>query len=84
MSPSGQPRCGSLIPFEIGKSGDLVSHVYLELDGPVFVNENPDLSARTSDEMRAWKGSYSPYLGIERVQVVIGGQMIDEMYGDYM
>lgn len=83
IARSGQARCGSLMPFEIGKSGDLVSHVYLELDGPVFVNSNESVS-RTPAEQRSFKGSYSPYLGIERVQVTIGGQLIDEMYGDYM
>jgi hypothetical protein len=35
-------------------------------------------------EHAAFKGSYAPYLGIDRVQVVIGGQVIDEMFGDYM
>lgn len=85
VSMSGQARCGSLLPFEIGKSGDMVHHVYLELTGPVFENSTADASdARSEDEHAAFKGSYGPYLGIERVQVVIGGQVIDEMYGDYM
>ena len=79
----GNARCGSLMPFEIGKSGDLVSNVYLKLTGPVFTVT--DLSNnRSTTEQTAFKGSYSPYLAIERVQVVIGGQVIDEMFGDYM
>ena len=82
---SGQARCGTLMPFEIGKSGDLVHHVYLEVTGPMFENSTADLSsARDEAEHTAFKGTYSPYLGIERVQVVIGGQVIDEMFGDYM
>ena len=80
---AGQARCGSLMPFEIQKSGDLVSNVYLKLDGPVL--SVSDLSnARTESEHTAFKGSYASYLGIERVQCVIGGQVIDEMFGDYM
>lgn len=66
VSSSGQPRCGSLIPFEIGKSGDMLSHVYLELDGPVFVITD-NSNYRDVDEMKQWKSSYSPYLAIERV-----------------
>lgn len=86
ISPQGQPRCGSLIPFEISKSGDLLANVYLEVDGPIFETDTDVVLAnnRTSAEHSAFKSSYSPYLGVERVQVVIGGQVIDEMYGDYM
>lgn len=84
VTRSGQARCGSLMPFEIGKSGDLVANVYLELEGPVFEESASASVSRTDAEQTAFKSSYSPYLGIERVQVVIGGQVIDEMYGDYM
>ena len=80
----GQARCGSLMPFEIQKSGDLVSKVYLKLTGPIFTVSDTDSNNRTSSEQTAFKGSYVPYLGLERVQCVIGGQVIDEMFGDYM
>jgi hypothetical protein len=72
------------MPFEIGKSGDLVANVYLKVAGPVFTVLNTGSNNRTSAEHTAYKSSYSPYLGLERVQVTIGGQLIDEMYGDYM
>ena len=84
ISPQGQPRCGSLIPFEIGKSGDMVANVYLALDGPIFTQPATAAPARTAVEHDNFKGSYMPYLGIERVQVSIGGQVVDEMHGDYM
>lgn len=80
----GQARCGSLMPFEIGKSGDLVANVYLKLTGPVFTVLDTGSNNRTAAEHTAFKSSYTPYLGIERVQVTIGGQVIDEMFGDYM
>jgi len=72
------------MPFEIGKSGDLVANVYLKLTGPVFTVLDTGSNNRTTAEHTAFKSSYTPYLGIERVQVTIGGQVIDEMFGDYM
>lgn len=55
------------MPFEIQKSGDLVSNVYLKLTGPVLTVLDTTDNDRTDSEHTAFKGSYSPYLGIERV-----------------
>jgi hypothetical protein len=71
QSFNGNPTAGSRVTCQISRNGDLVHKLYLELDGS-FSKED---------------GAGKPGIGhaaIDKVELEIGGQLIDRQYGDWM
>ena len=86
---TGSSTWGDTIRFRINKVGDLLSHMYLVLKLPKLsvadINDcDPtDNNIRTSTLRVKW----NDYIGntiIENVILRIGGQIIDEMSGEYL
>jgi hypothetical protein len=77
---NGSPDWGKRVTATIGRNGDLISRVYLQVTLPA-VNVTGTASA-VSDQFR-WT-NYVGHVMIKEVSVDIGGQQIDRQYGDWL
>jgi len=71
QSFNGNPVAGSRVTCQISRNGDLVHKLYLELDGS-FTKEDTVGKPGVGHD------------AIDKVELEIGGQLIDRQYGDWM
>jgi hypothetical protein len=77
---NGTSDFGRRISSIISRNGDLISYVYVQVDVPELPASNGD---ENNLELYAW----TPELGhalIRSVDVLIGGQLIDRQYGEWL
>lgn len=81
----GNGNWGSTIKFTIPKDGDLLSSIYLNLKLPeISIN---DIQGIEESERENYRLKWANYIGnalIDKVILRIGGQVIDELYGNYL
>ena len=79
-----KPDFGKRVTVTIGRNGDLIGTTYLVVDLPV-IPPFIDPESKTIDERKrfAWTKKIGFAL-ISRVDVEVGGQLIDRHYGDWM
>ena len=70
QSFNGNPAAGSRVTCQISRNGDLVHKLYLEVDGTFTATADP--VAKVGHQI------------IDKVELEIGGQLIDRQYGDWM
>jgi len=78
---NGSPDWGKRVTATIGRNGDLISRVYLQVTLPKVALSDPTTST-TSSAFR-WT-NYVGHVMIKDVSVDIGGQQIDKQYGDWL
>jgi len=86
---TGNSTWGDTIRFRINKIGDLMSHMYLVLKLPSLSVEDINDCSPTDNNIRTstLRVKWNDYIGntiIENVILRIGGQIIDEMSGEYL
>lgn len=89
MHHKGSSNWGSNIIFNIERKGDLLSTSYLVLELPSIGVEDLDtninlLKDPTSSDLRVVWSNILGYAAIEKAILKIGGQVIDEMSGEFM
>jgi hypothetical protein len=75
---SGKPDFGEKVTCTISKNGDLMGKTYLVVDLPSIPENEDDLFYRV-----AWVKNIG-YNLINKIEIEIGGQLLDRQYGDYM
>ena len=81
----GNGNWGSTIKFTIPKDGDLLSSTYLNLKLPEISID--DIQGISESDKNNYRIKWANYIGnalIDKVILRIGGQIIDELYGNYM
>lgn len=76
----GDTSFGKQLDAVVQRSGDLAKEVYFVFDLPAIINPNEDC------DCNAWV-HWTNAIGhaiIERVQILIGGQAIDEQFGEWL
>jgi hypothetical protein len=75
---SGKPDFGEKVTCTISKNGDLMGRTYLVVVLPTIPENEDDLTYRI-----AWVKKIG-YNLINKIEIEIGGQLLDRQYGDYM
>lgn len=89
MHHKGNANWGSTMIFNIERKGDLLSTSYLVIELPTIsvedieTNEQPLKDFKQSDLRVVWSNVLG-YAAIEKAIIRIGGQVIDEMSGEFM
>lgn len=81
IRPIGSSNWNSTINFKIEKKGDLLASVYFVVKLPKISRSMLDI--KTDDYYLRWV-DYVGNVLIESVKLSIGGQVIDEHYGDFI
>ena len=86
FNPTGSPSWGDRIVFKINKVGDLLTNMYMTVELPEInvtqiIGLNEDIV--TSNYRVKWQ-DYIGYTMIDKAILRIGGQIIQEMTGEYM
>ncbi len=76
---NGNPNFGSKVQTTISRNGDLINHVYLQVQVPAL-DGNSLIGAGIE---AAWTNSFGHAL-IRTVEIQIGGQRIDQHYGTWL
>ena len=71
---NGSPATGTRVEITAARNGDLVLGAHVQLDAPATV--------AGAFPQRSW--SYENFCFFDRVEMEIGGQKIDTIYGDWM
>ena len=85
----GNMNWGNTVRFNIEKKGDLLYGLYVKIKLPKLSISNlntPQIQDET-DFNSNYRVMYTDYVGnviIEKASLYINGQLIDELYGDYM
>jgi len=85
--PSSYSVWGDTIKFTISKTGDLISNMYLVLELPTLSVEDIDIIPKQNERNSTYRVKWNDYIGyviVENVKFKIGGQIINEMTGEYM
>jgi hypothetical protein len=76
----GETSFGKQLDAVLQRSGDLAKEIYFVFDLPAIINPNEDCDC---DAWVHWTNAIGHAI-IERVQVLIGGQCIDEQFGEFL
>jgi hypothetical protein len=76
----GETGFGKQLDAVIQRSGDLVKEIYFVFDLPAIINPNEDCDC---DAWVHWTNAIGHAI-IERVAVLVGGQTIDEQFGEFL
>lgn len=76
----GETGFGKQLDAVIQRSGDLAKEIYFVFDLPAIINPN---EAQVPDAWVHWTNAIGHAI-IERVSVLIGGQTIDEQFGEFL
>ena len=84
--PTGSPSWGDRMVFKINKVGDLMTNMYMvielpEIDVTQIIGKTEDI---VSSNYRVKWQDYIGYTIIDKVILRIGGQIVQEMTGEYM
>lgn len=85
----GNINWGNTIRFNIEKQGDLLYGLYVKIKLPKLTIANLE-NIQTQDELdfnSPYRVMYTDFVGnviVEKASLYINGQLIDELYGDYM
>lgn len=78
----GDLNFGNKIVYKVPRSGDLMNTIILEVDLPQLQSVNPYSSFNGGGEI-SWVNALGHAL-ISKVELEIGGQVIDKQYGEWM
>lgn len=76
----GETGFGRQLDAVIQRSGDLAKEIYFVFDLPAIINPNEDCDC---DAFAHWTNAIGHAI-IDNVSVLIGGQTIDEQYGEFL
>ena len=80
---SGVADFGNRVTCTISRNGDLINHIYLQVQFPALSVQSVDWGAGTAANNVAWTNSLGHAL-IRTVDIEIGGQRIDRQYGIWL
>jgi len=85
----GKPDWGNTVRYYIEKKGDILFALYLQVKLPKLSinNLNTPIPQNEKDPNSIFRVRYSDFIGnvlIEKASLYFNGQLIDELYGDYM
>lgn len=85
----GNINWGNTIRFNIEKKGDLLYGLYIKIKLPKLSISELNVTPKPNeyDVNSKYRVKYTDFIGnalIEKVSLYINGQLIDELYGDYM
>lgn len=79
----GTADFGKKVTCTISRNGDLINHIYLQVQFPALSIESVYQAAATQPASVAWTNSLGHAL-IREVSIEIGGQKIDKHYGEWL
>ena len=85
----GKPNWGNTVRYYIEKKGDILYALYLKVNLPKLSinNLNTPIQQNEKDSNSRYRIRYTDYIGnvlVEKASLYFNGQLIDELYGDYM
>lgn len=85
----GKPNWGNTVRYYIERKGDILFALYLKMNLPKLSvnNLNTPIQQNERDATSKYRVRYADYIGnvlIEKASLYFNGQLIDELYGDYM
>lgn len=80
---SGVADFGHRVTCTISRNGDLINHIYLQVQFPALSVESIDWAGNAAANNVAWTNSLGHAL-IRTVDIEIGGQRIDRQYGIWL
>lgn len=80
---NGNPGFGSKITSIISRNGDLINHMYLQVQFPALSLGSVYASGATQPNNVAWTNSLGHAL-VRHIELEIGGQRIDKHYGMWL
>jgi len=87
--PEGKPNWENTVRYYIEKKGDILYSIYLQVKLPKLSinNLNTPVPQNEKDSSSKFRVRYTEHVGnvlIEKASLYFNGQLIDELYGDYM
>lgn len=80
---SGAPQFGNKVTCTISRNGDLINHIYLQIQLPALSVGNLVVGGGDAPDSVAWTNAIGHAL-IKEVSIEVGGQRIDRHYGEWL